>query len=307
MSKKSQAAICALLFAGAGVFMSANTFAQAQSGRVAATYEGKERENFSRLVDSAKVLNQALKRVSEQKKIGNAKLIAEIEQKIRMAEAAAADGRSGEARVMLEDAYLTSKLAIVEVTKGSPVAGQSTAGAEVMNGKQHKEYSARMESTKALRDALSRIATEKDDAKAKAEVSMIDKLMRDADANVAQNNARQGRAVLDHAYLRAKVQIERLRGGETLVRTLQFDSKDDEYHYELDRNDTFQMLVQLLVPDESASDPRMKGFLERARGLRSDADGKAAKHEFDDAIKTLEESTGEYQKAIRNAGVMIPG
>lgn len=307
MIKKTKCAMSVVLLAGAGFLVSADVLAQAQSARVTAVEEARQRDDFARLLDSAKGLNQALKRVSEQRKVDNSRVIRDSEQKVKQAEAAAAAGKMLDARLLLDDAYLGTKLAIAELVKKTPAAAQAAAPAESVNGRQQKEYAARKESTKALRDALERIAQEKNDAKGKAEVSLIDKLMGDADAEVAQNDAKRGRAVLDHAYLRAKVQIERLRGGETLVRALQFDSKDDEYHYELDRNDTFKMLVQLLVPDESASDPRMKGFLERARSLRSDADGKAAHHEFDDAIKTLEESTVEYQKAIRNAGVMIPG
>jgi len=307
MMKKSKCAMSVVLLAGAGFLVSADVLAQAQSARVTAVEEAKQRDDFARLLDSTKGLNQALKRVSEQKKVDNSRVIRDGEQKVKQAEAAAAAGKMLDARLLLDDAYLGTKLAIAELMKKTAAVAQPAAPAEPVNGRQQKEYAARKESTKALRDALERIAQEKNDAKGKAEVSLIDKLMADADAEVAQNDAKRGRAVLDHAYLRAKVQIERLRGGETLVRALQFDSKDDEYHYELDRNDTFKMLVQLLVPDESASDPRMKGFLDRARSLRSDADGKAAHREFDDAIKTLEQSTGEYQKAIRNAGVMIPG
>jgi hypothetical protein len=294
--------------AGAGHVGTAEVLAQAQSARVSAAAEAGQRNEFAQLLHSTKALNQALKRVSAERKVDNSRVIRDSEQKIQQADAAAADGKMLEARLLLEDAYLGSKLAIVALAKKSPAAAASSqATVDAVPARQQKEYAARLESTKALRNALERIADEKNDAKAKAELSMIDKLMRDADAEVAQNNARQGRAVLDHAYLRAKVQIERLRGGETLVRALKFDSAEDEYHYELDRNDTFRMLVQLLVPDESASDLRMKGFLERARSLRSDADGKAVRHEFDEALKTIDASTGEYQKAIRNAGVMIPG
>lgn len=306
MMNRSAYVVGVALLAGAGFLGAPEAHAQAQSARVTATTEARARDDFARLLESAKGLNQALKRVSEQRKVDNSRAVQGNEQKIRQAEAAAADGKILDARLLLEDAYLASKLAIADLVNKTPSAVQARPSAETADPRQQKEYAARKDSTKALRDALARIADEKNDARGKAEVPLIDKLVGDADAQFAQN-AKRGRAVLDHAYLRAKVQIERLRGGETLVRTLQFDSKDEEYHYELDRNDTFMMLVQMLVPDENAGDVRAKGFLDRARSLRSDADGKAARHEFEGAIKALEESTAEYQKVIRNAGVMIPG
>lgn len=307
MSKNRNAALCAALLAAAGAFLSADASAQAQSPRVAAATAGRERESFARLVDSTKGLHQALKRVSEQKKVDNAVLIAKNEQKIRAAEAAAADGKSAEARLALEEAYIDSKLAIVAAMKdGAPVPAPKAA-ADGANAKRQKDYAARMESTKSLRDALARIADEKNDASAKAEVATIDRLVGQADGLVAQGSADRGRAVLDHAYLRAKVQIERLRGGETLVRALQFDSKEDEYRYEFDRNDTFKMLVPLLVPDGRGDEARLKGFAERAGRLRIEAEEKAGRGDFDGAIKAMEDSSGELQKAIRSAGVLLPG
>jgi hypothetical protein len=41
--------------------------------------------------------------------------------------------------------------------------------------------------------------------------------------------------------------------------------------------------------------------------LRKTAEEQAAKREFDAAVKTLEESTRELVRAIRAAGVYIPG
>lgn len=309
MMKKTNCALSMVLLAGAGFLAPADVSAQAQSARVTTAAEARQRDDFARLLESAKGLNQALKRVSEQRKVDYSKATQEADQKIRQAEAAAAENRMLDARLLLEDAYLGSKLAIAELAKKTPAVAQpasSAASPEVPAARQQKEYAARKESTQALRDALERIAQEKNDDKAKAEVPLIDKLMRDADAQVAQD-AKRGRAVLDHAYLRAKVQIERLRGGETLVRTLHFDSKGDEYHYEQDRNETYKMLIPMLVPNGSAREAQLKDILERARTLRDTADGLAQRSEFDSALKVIDESTAEYQKAIRNAGVLIPG
>ncbi|HJV26503.1 MAG TPA: hypothetical protein VJ673_12520 [Aromatoleum sp.] len=307
MKNRTSIGLAAAMLAAAGFIMQADAFAQQTSARVTAGAEARQKDEFTRLLDSTKVLNQALKRVSEQKKVDNAALVQANDKKIHDAESAAADGRIATARILVDDAYLNCKLALAELAQKSPSAAQPAPAADAPNPRVQKEYAARMDSTKALRDALERIATEKNDDAGRQEVVLIDKLMRDADAQVAQNNARRGRAILDHAYLRAKVQIERLRGGETLVRELKFDTREDEYHYELDRNDTYGMLMKLLVQPGGAKEVELKAHVERAARLRKDAEATAAKKGFDDAVKTMEESTGEYQRALRTAGVMIPG
>ena len=306
MNRTKIAAAVALCAAGL-IVGPGEVLAQAQSARVAASVEAQQRADFARLLDSAKGLNAALKRISQERKLDYAAQVQAGEQKVGEAERAAAEGRLVDARLMLDDAYLGSKLAIAEIARKNGPAQVERPAATSADGDAQKRYASRKESAVALRDALARVAQEKGDDKGRAEVSVIDKLIADADKHVTTGELRQGRAILDHAYLRAKVQIERLRGGETLVRALQFDSKGDEYRYEQDRNETYRMLIPMLVPNGSDREARLKGVLERARSLRGEADQKAKGEAFDDALKLIDESTGEYQKAIRNAGVLIPG
>lgn len=309
MMKASRITAAAVALCAAGLSAApGEALAQAQSARVVAAQEAQQRADFARLLESAKGLNKALKRISQERKLDYAAVVQAGEQKIVDAERAANDGRLAEARLMLDDAYLASKRAIVEIaaksaparTAGAPAAAPADPGAQ-------KAYASRKDSVVALRDALARVAEEKGDDKGRAEVPLIDKLVADADSHLAAGELRQGRAILDHAYLRAKVQIERLRGGDTLVRTLHFDSKADEYRYEQDRNETYRMLMPMLVPNGSAREAQLKGGLERARSLRGEADTKAKGEAYDDALRLIDESTAEYQKAIRNAGVLIPG
>ncbi len=306
LTKSSTAVLGAFVVAVSGA-APLEALAQQASPRVTAAAETQNRDQFASLLESTKVLNKALKRVSEQKKVDNARIVQANEQTIQQAESAARAGRIAEARTLIDGAYLNSKLALAVLVQESPSAAPPSTHADAPDPRAQKEYAARVDSTKALRNALERIAQEKNDGSGKAEVGIIDKLMRDADAQLAQNNPKRGRAVLDHAYLRAKVQIERLRGGETLVRELKFDSKQDEYRYELDRNDTYGMLMTLLVQPGRPEDGKLKAHVERAGRLRKDAEGMAGKGSFDSAIRMMEESSGEYQEALRSAGVTIPG
>jgi HPt (histidine-containing phosphotransfer) domain-containing protein len=141
----------------------------------------------------------------------------------------------------------------------------------------------------------------------------------EADVNVLVARARQleqagrldeGRRSLNAAYEMAKGTIEELRGGDTLVRALEFASKEEEYRYELDRNDTHQMLITVLVEEKRSSrgvDQMVTKYVQRAQTLRGEAERQAGAGDFAKAVATLEQSTKELVRAIRSAGVYIPG
>jgi tetratricopeptide (TPR) repeat protein len=177
--------------------------------------------------------------------------------------------------------------------------------------KQTDDYGQRRESVEALATAHERIADEKglDDmndelqAKVGAQLSASDILLQDGKADEA-------RALLDETYETIKTSLEQLRGGDTLVRELHFETKEDEYLYELDRNDTHQMLVQVLFAEKMESSPMRataETFISKAVSLREDAESAAGKKKYEEAITLLEESTKELIRAIRSAGVYIPG
>ena len=183
---------------------------------------------------------------------------------------------------------------------------------EVTGKKVENDFNARHESVKALLAAYKRIVAEKSAVKGVAEtVSSIEKSVAAALKLAEAGKYAEGRAELDRAYLVAKAGVGGLRSGDTLVRSLNFASKEEEYRYEIDRNDTHQMLIKVLVEEKRAASPQLdkqvSGFLARAKGKREAAEASAAAKDFAQAVKLLEDSTAELVRAIRNAGVYIPG
>ena len=159
--------------------------------------------------------------------------------------------------------------------------------------------------------AFDRIADESGDKESKQKVNLqLAELVDQADALLARGDNSAAQVELDKAYHLLKVSIESKRAGQTLVRSLQFESKQEEYLYEVDRNDTHRMLISLLVDEKSKSDYTRTGinkFLEQAGQLRQQADAYAAQDEFVSAIDLLEQSTRQMVRAIRSAGIYIPG
>lgn len=180
---------------------------------------------------------------------------------------------------------------------------------QVTGDKKQTDFNNRLESVKALQDALKRVSSEKQAGQQSAEAAKkVDQLVMEAVAQRDAGKIDQGRVTLDQAYYTAKVAVQNLRHGDTLVRELKFETKEDEYRYEVDRNDTHQMLIKVLVEGkEGTTDAMIRDRVKQADALRKEAEALAAKKDFEGAIKKLEDSTRELVKGIRAAGIFIPG
>ncbi len=178
---------------------------------------------------------------------------------------------------------------------------------QVTKGKQLDDLKARAESVRALLAAQQRIAAEKKGVPGAAETTaLLEKLVKQGEDLTASEDVKGAREVLDRAYLVAKAAIGSMRSGDTLVRSLTFASKKEEYAYEVDRNDTHKMLLKVTADDERKSAKAAEGMA-RASSLRIEADAAAGKGDYAGAIKLLEDSTRELVRAIRGAGLYIPG
>jgi hypothetical protein len=117
--------------------------------------------------------------------------------------------------------------------------------------------------------------------------------------------------MVDEAYLSIKLSLTRLRTGQTVVSALHFANKEEEYHYELDRNDTHKMLVNVVLKEKLEANPGLAKLVDinmkAAEDLREKALAQAKQGDFDAAVETLENSTKQIIRAIRAAGIYIPG
>jgi hypothetical protein len=184
-------------------------------------------------------------------------------------------------------------------------------GKKVVKDNRREQYEKRRSSTTTLLEAHQRISQEKGVDSAAAEVeAYAQKTMQEAQALYEDNKFAQALERMNIAYLSVKLSITKLRSGETLVRSLHFETRQDEYRYELDRNDTHKMLVEVVLKEKLA-DPRLGKLIaipmKQADKLRTEAEQQAQGGDYESAIKTLEQSTKQIIRAIRAAGIYIPG
>ena len=179
---------------------------------------------------------------------------------------------------------------------------------QVAEVKARRDYEARLDSARALLAAQQRITQEKgNQAAAQQATREIESLITAAERRAAEGRLGEARPLLDRAYLTARVSIESLRRGDTLVRSLTFASAKEEYAYEEDRYQTHRMLIQVLVAERGTSPALMQGFVDRAGALREAAEAKAQGGDHAAAVKAMEDATRELVRAIRAAGLYIPG
>lgn len=176
---------------------------------------------------------------------------------------------------------------------------------QVTAAKRRSDFDARLESARSLLAAQQRIGGEKAVPGAGDTTRAIEGLVRQAEGQAGSGRIAEASATIERAYLLAKAAIGSMRGGDTLVRSLTFASRDEEYRYELDRNETHRMLLAVLL--DAAKAERAAPNVQRAAALRTRAEGAAKAGDPESAIGLLEDSTRELVRAIRAAGVYIPG
>ncbi len=177
--------------------------------------------------------------------------------------------------------------------------------------KEKEDFQRRLDSVNALLDALERVSAEKGTmGEAEKIRSMATTEIASAELMMEHGQPFSARKTLDAVYVEVKTAISGLRSGDTLVRSLHFETKKEEYLYELDRNDTHKMLVTLLLDEKmknSSTKKRIEKYLAKAEELRKQAEQLASEGKYEEAISVCEDSTKQYVRAIRNSGFYIPG
>ena len=257
----------------------------------------KRAENIYKLLNESSGARQVINSISQAAKEERQQAIALYENAL----AELAEGNNSTATKMLNQAAKTMFGAIKLATPTVMLEEKIIA-----------DYERRRESVSALRDAFDRISEENKGSEInKLKVDeQLDKLVSTADRLLINGKNSQARIEMDKAYHLVKVSIDSIRSGQTLVRSLNFETPRDEYLYELDRNDTHSMLVGLMV-DEKKQSAYSKDNVARkvieADKLRAQAESFAAQDAYEQAIELLEQSTKQLVQAIRSAGIYIPG
>jgi hypothetical protein len=172
-------------------------------------------------------------------------------------------------------------------------------------------YDSRLASVKALLDALDRVAKDKSATGRVADrrATLVQQL-GEIEAMAKAGNHEAALVQLDKAYANISAEVANLRDGDKLTKELAFQSREEEYVYEVDRNDSHQFLLKLTLTEKAPHPsflPQIEAMRTEAEDLRKQAEARAKDKDFAAAIKALGESTDKLIKALRMAGAYIPG
>lgn len=139
-------------------------------------------------------------------------------------------------------------------------------------------------------------------------LTQLDRMLDEAKQLTDAGRHGESNRVLAGAYHMAVTTLSELRAGETVILELKFDTPADEYAYEQRRNQSHEMLVEMMIQEGRGKDHNrglIDNYLLEDRQLRSRAEAEAAAGNYAAAIKSLEEATGRLVRALRLSGMMI--
>jgi hypothetical protein len=182
---------------------------------------------------------------------------------------------------------------------------------------QDREKQARIDLYKQVRGhvdmfvtAFDRIAEEKGEAdigklldreKLDSLMSSAQSQYDDGDLVMANHLMRQAADLVDNALSDA-------RHKEVLLHELSFESLEEEYAYEINRNESYVKLIDLMQEKDGpsqASASYVAKLIEQNAELRKEADALADKGNYEESIAILEQGTDKLSRALRVSGAQF--
>lgn len=244
----------------------------------------------------------------------------DAKQLIEQSQQLIANNDTKQANQLLNRALIKIKIAI-NALKGTPLqpvfkgdtqnTEQQQTSAFVIQ-KRNDQLTKVKSSVDSLMQALLRIAEEKQQQAMADDIQLqVDSWNQQSDQLAEQGQLIEAQQLLDQSMVAIKTAIGSLRNSETLVRSLNFATKQEEYVYELDRFETYQMLLNQLVLPKPALTQQQKEQIsqltEKANAQQAQAKQQASEGMYQEAITSIEMAGRTLLKAIRSGGVYLPG
>lgn len=141
------------------------------------------------------------------------------------------------------------------------------------------------------------------------ELERADALIDDARSLATAEYFGQAIRVLQNAERGLVGALSKVLGSATLSYALKFETREEEYAFELDRNRSYEDLVPIALTEmrPTADVIRNVGRLvERNQALREQAQSQAQRKDYRGALRALRSGTVELQRALAEAGVVVP-
>ena len=271
-----------------------------QNGRVPANQEIIEQK--AGLVENMAYRSVAARTIAES---GDAAAVVALDEAKALIEEAKNSAAEGEYQTA--DAKLNQALGLINETV------QRLSKAEVQGERSKEAFERRRHAVELFLESYQRVAADGESeatTPAAEHAEWIAGRLAEADAQAAAEDYEAAFKPLEEAYERTRELIRSIRTGQVLTRSLQFETAEEAYQYELKRNDSHFALLEFAIaeknPQGSVVD-RIEEYRLDAQAARKSAEGSARDGAFPEAIGDLNDSTSLLQRAIRMSGIFIPG
>lgn len=256
------------------------------------------------------------------KKAGFVKLLITTSQSAKMmetsdnaegkAQLAKAHATFAEASVQLENGEFAKADTLLDATIVIMTETSRMLSGDTLTSQRNKHlYDRRLKSVRAFLSKLLRLTKELEEPVTLVEnLASLESRVAEIEAIAASGDMDTAKTELDKTYKTIRLTLKSIRDGSTLVRTLDFSKPEDEWAYEVGRNNQYLELIQTLKEDgrmKASSEAMVTSLQKRAKEQRKEARKLATDKQWVKAIDTLLKSTGTLKRAIQTMGIFIPG
>lgn len=218
---------------------------------------------------------------------------------IELARAAVAENRLDDATRVLDEALKSSS------AESRRLQSESALSA----GAQRQTYQNLREQVATYRAAVAELTKDaKAGGAARSLLGRIDAQSAEAGKQEGLGHLQEANRILSDAYKLAVAEISRLRAGQEVIMSLNFETPADEYAYEQKRFDSGEMMVGMMVAEGRAAGERqalVDGYANEGRRLRSEAADLARNGQHKEAVRLMEQATGQMNRALQAMGVPV--
>lgn len=141
-----------------------------------------------------------------------------------------------------------------------------------------------------------------------ASLAELDRLAAAGRASVAGGRLGEASRQLAQAYRHAVEEVSRMHAGRTIVMALKFDTPADEYAYELRRNHSNRVLVDMMIAEGRAEGGRrvlVDRFVAENGRLAGEAERQAKAGDYAGAVGTMEKAGHQLTRALQTLGLPV--
>ena len=208
-------------------------------------------------------------------------------------------------RAILERTYAQLQTAIIQLRDGSTLLNSRAVDEQYATGsgagKQSKDRDGLTRSSDALLDAFQRVSIEKGQSERTSILQHNISLLRArADVYFESGDTPAGDELLHAVYNLIKEALAALREGDTLVQSLDFATPQAEYQYYVEKTQSQQMAITLLLEmsTNSTRNAVLNGLLASVRQILEQAAGLAAEDNYSASLALMDKALSRLQSGL---------